>query len=561
MLDGATGVISGTPTAAGNSSFTVMATDAYGATGTAAYTATVAYPPLAITPAAGALPGGTTGMSYSQAVSASGGSSPYSYAVSGGALPAGLTLDGATGTLNGVPTAVGSFGFTVTATDTYEATGIAAYTLAVVPSLQPPVANAVSATVAANSSATGIALNLTGDPADSVEVASPPAHGTAHASGTTISYTPTTAYSGPDTFTYTAANAAGTSTAATVSITVTAPAFTFSPSAGGLGQTMAGEDYRQQITAIGRRAPMLYSVASGTQPDGMVLNVSTGELAGPLDAGSEGEYTFAIRAEDNNGATGTATYSLRVTPRETTVTDMVMDLPAGSTPADVYLNRGATGGPFTAAELTTVEPANAGTATIIRGQLAQAGPVGVPAGWYLQFAPKPAFSGRARVGFRLTSALGVSNTGTVTYNLAFAAGQVAEDIDNLARGFVATRQNLIATGIYVPGLLERRQMGTATDPVTARMTQSEDGMTAGVSTSLAPGPAGGSERAAHLCAARRFQFNAASGSPRACPRQAPAAVPRRRSGRPFRGACRRPGSGTPSSTSFRERYRFHPGRR
>ncbi|QRY70412.1 putative Ig domain-containing protein (plasmid) [Ensifer sp. PDNC004] len=484
-LDGATGTLSGTPTATGSASFTVTATDAYGASSNAAYSLTVAYPTIAVTPAAGALPGGTTGTAYSQAISASGGTSPYSYAISGGSLPAGLTLDGANGAISGTPTTAGNASFTITATDAYGATGAAAYALTIVPGLQAPIANAVSTTVAANSSANAIPLQLSGDTPDSVAVASAPSHGTANASGTTINYTPTAGYSGPDSFTYTATNAAGTSTAATVSITVTAPAFTFSPAAGTLASAMAGEDYRQQITALGGRAPMLYSIASGTLPRGMVLNVSTGELTGPLDAASEGDYTFTIRAEDSNAATGSATYGLKVTPRQTTVTDQVVDVPAGSTPADVYLNRGATGGPFTDAELTFVEPANAGTATIIRGQLAQAGPVGTPIGWYLQFTPNPGFSGRAKVGFRLTSALGASNTGTVTYNLGFAAAQVAEDIDGLVRGFVSTRQNLISESIFVPGLLERRRMGGATDPVTARMTPSEDGMTANLSTSLA----------------------------------------------------------------------------
>ena len=484
-LDATNGTINGTPTQAGHFNITITATDVYGATTANGYTLEVTLPAVALAPAAGALPGGKTGVAYSQAISASGGTSPYSYAVSAGSLPTGLTLDGTNGTISGTPTVAGNNGFSITATDTYGATGAAAYDLAIVPSLQPPVANAISSSVAANSSANAITLNITGDAAVSVAIGTAAAHGTASAAGMKISYTPAAGYSGTDSFTYTATNAAGTSAPAIVTITVAAPAFTFKPAAGSLGETMAGEDYRQQITATGGPAPMLYSVSAGTLPKGLTLNISTGELTGPLDAKSKGDYTFTIRAEDKNGAAGTATYSLTVTPREITVGDRVVDVPAGSTPSDIYLNRGATGGPFTGAELTFVEPANAGTATIIRGQLAQVGRASTPAGWYLQFTPNPAFSGKARVGFRLISALGTSNTGIVIYNLNFAAAQVADDIDTLVRGFVSTRQDLIASGIYVPGLLERRQMNGATDPVTARMTPSEDGMTANLSTSLA----------------------------------------------------------------------------
>ncbi|MGB3813720.1 MAG: putative Ig domain-containing protein, partial [Shinella sp.] len=340
-------------------------------------------------------------------------------------------------------------------------------------------------TVAANSSANPITLNITDGAPDSVAIATPPGHGVARATGTTITYTPTAGYSGADSFTYTATNAAGTSTAATVTVTVTAPAFTFTPTPGALGQTMAGEAYKQQITATGGQAPILYSVTSGQLPAGMVLNVSTGELTGPLGVGSEGGYTFTIQAQDHHGAIGSGTYSLTVTPRDVTVSDLVVNVPAGATPPNVYLNRGATGGPFLSAEATFVQPANAGTATIIQGELAQVGPVTKLGGWYLQFAPNPGFKGKVVVGYRLTSALGTSNTGSVTYSLSFDAQQVAEDIDALVRGFVETRQDLIATSIYVPGLLERRQMGQATDAVTARMTPSQDGTTARFSTSTA----------------------------------------------------------------------------
>jgi len=115
----------------------------------------------------------------------------------------------------------GNFSFTVTATDSSGGTQYStsqAYTLTVNPPL--PVANAVSATVAYNSSNNAITLNITGGAATSVTVASAASHGTATASGTSITYTPTAGYSGSDSFTYTATNASGTSAPATVSITV-----------------------------------------------------------------------------------------------------------------------------------------------------------------------------------------------------------------------------------------------------------------------------------------------------------------------------------------------------
>ncbi|WP_206750047.1 Ig domain-containing protein, partial [Ensifer sp. M14] len=81
---------------------------------------------------------------------ASGGTAPYSYAITAGALPAGLTLSPG-GAVSGTPTTGGAFSFTVTATDAYGATGSRAYSGTVASQL--PVVGAVSATVAANSSA------------------------------------------------------------------------------------------------------------------------------------------------------------------------------------------------------------------------------------------------------------------------------------------------------------------------------------------------------------------------------------------------------------------------
>lgn len=123
-----TGILSGTPTAAGTVNFTVAVTDSSGGAGpftvSGTYTLVVAAATVTLAPAILAVP--TVGVPYHQAFSASGGSAPYSYASSGGSLPAGLTLS-ASGTISGTPTAAGNYSFSVTATDAHGFSGSLAY--------------------------------------------------------------------------------------------------------------------------------------------------------------------------------------------------------------------------------------------------------------------------------------------------------------------------------------------------------------------------------------------------------------------------------------------------
>jgi sugar lactone lactonase YvrE len=136
------GVLAGTPTASGTFNFTVTATDSSSnpLMGTVMYTLTVnpaavIAPTITITPAT--LTAATAGTAYSATLTASGGTSPYMYTISTGALPAGITLTG--GVLAGTPTATGTFNFTVTAIDSSPAPGpymgSAMYTLTVNPGI------------------------------------------------------------------------------------------------------------------------------------------------------------------------------------------------------------------------------------------------------------------------------------------------------------------------------------------------------------------------------------------------------------------------------------------
>jgi hypothetical protein len=157
----ADGTLAGTPTATGTFDFTVTASDNLGCTGSQAYSVTITCPAVTISPLT--LPGGITGIAYSQTITASGGTAPYSFAVTSGSLPAGLTLSSA-GLLSGAPTAGGTYPITVTATDAYSCAGSQSYSLLILQTPGAPVITDISDNDACSQSGITIAFTA-GSPA------------------------------------------------------------------------------------------------------------------------------------------------------------------------------------------------------------------------------------------------------------------------------------------------------------------------------------------------------------------------------------------------------------
>jgi polysaccharide export outer membrane protein len=105
-------------------------------------------PPLSVLCA----PGTTIqlGVAYNSSVVASGGTGAYQFAVTGGALPAGMALNPSSGAISGTPAADGTFSYTVQVTDS---AGAMATTGSTPCTLQPPVAPPPAGAPAADSAA------------------------------------------------------------------------------------------------------------------------------------------------------------------------------------------------------------------------------------------------------------------------------------------------------------------------------------------------------------------------------------------------------------------------
>ena len=79
------------------------------------------------------LPGGGQSAPYSATLAATGGTAPYSWSITAGALPDGLSLAASTGIISGTPTASGTSNFTVTVTDSNSQAATQALSLTITP--------------------------------------------------------------------------------------------------------------------------------------------------------------------------------------------------------------------------------------------------------------------------------------------------------------------------------------------------------------------------------------------------------------------------------------------
>jgi hypothetical protein len=120
--------ITGTPSKTGNFSFTVEIAETDGAVSVKSYSMKV-YRALSLR--RNILHKGRAGRNYVERLAAVGGKKDYTWSIAAGVLPAGLSLNAATGKITGTPAAPGVTNFTVQVTDSLGATAQQALSLTV----------------------------------------------------------------------------------------------------------------------------------------------------------------------------------------------------------------------------------------------------------------------------------------------------------------------------------------------------------------------------------------------------------------------------------------------
>lgn len=395
-FDPSSGLLSGTPTVTGSFPFTVSVTDgsAVPVTVSHAYTLTIAAVTVGITPAT--LPNGIVASPYSATLTGTGGVAAYTFIVSTGTLPQGLTLSSG-GVLAGTPTHDGPASFTVKATDAHGMTGTQAYTVTIGDAV--PVAVADAASTPANQAVNiPVTANDTGV-ITSVAVVGNPAHGAAVANGLSVRYTPVADFFGTDTFTYTATGPGGTSNVATVTVTVAAGAV---PTASNQAVTvLAGNPVTVNATTGASGGPFT-AVAIVTAPTVGTAVVSGTNIVytAPADATGTQHFTYTVSNVFGVSQPATATVTIEARPVAIALSATVN---AGQT-VQVDLTAGARGGPFTDASIVSLTPAQSGHGTIVK----------TATGYRLDFASAAAFSGQAQLVYTIANAYATSQPATVT---------------------------------------------------------------------------------------------------------------------------------------------------
>ncbi len=257
--------------------------------------------PLTITTASPLLTG-KAGALYSQSLNATGGITPYTWSVSNGTLPNGLSLSPA-GTLNGTPAASGNFTFTIQVADNASlkttkefAVNIACPVITVNPSATPAGvtgANYTTTTFTAAGGAVPYTLSYTGTLPT----------GMSFANGV-LSGTPT--QSGSFQINIKATDANGCTGSRDYTLVIGCPTIIITPST--LSEGKQGTIYNQQLTASSGTAPYTFSLMSGSLPSGLNLS-SNGVLSGTPTV--SGKFSaLGIKVTDANGCTATSSYTL-----------------------------------------------------------------------------------------------------------------------------------------------------------------------------------------------------------------------------------------------------------
>jgi len=293
------GVISGSPVGAGTFTFTARVTDSGGATASQQFTITTSTG--LIISSAPALPGAIAGTPYSDTLRAAGGTAPYTWVLTAGSLPTGLSL-AANGLISGTPAGVGASSFTVRVTD--NASLQASKQMSITVELAPSITTAALPGGAAGAVYSQALAASGGTPpySWSISTGTLPTGLALSAAG---AITGTLSTAGVFTFTVQLSDSLSVTATKQFSITVTGTLSISTPAS--LPTGVIDTSYSETLTAIGGTPPYVWTLTAGTLPTGLTLG-SAGTITGKPSA--TGTSTFTLQVAGATAATVSQQFTL-----------------------------------------------------------------------------------------------------------------------------------------------------------------------------------------------------------------------------------------------------------
>jgi hypothetical protein len=269
-----------------------------------------------ITVTTSSLPNGQVGTAFSMTLVATGGKTPYSWTLTSGTLPTGLSLNASTGAITGTPiTAVTSTPLTFKVTDSSNPAlsqsvnltlTISPAALVITTSSLPngQVSVTYSATLKATGGTTAYTWSLTSGALPT---------GLSLNTGTgAITGTPTVVVTGiPLTFMVT--DSSSPALTKTVSLTLTIAPAPLGITTTSLPKGEVNIAYSVTLAATGGTTPYTWSLSNGTLPTGLSLNTGTGAITGtPTVAVSNTPLTFQVIDSSTPALTQSANFTLTI---------------------------------------------------------------------------------------------------------------------------------------------------------------------------------------------------------------------------------------------------------
>jgi hypothetical protein len=255
---------------------------------------------------------GVVGTFYSQTLSADG-QGPLNWRVTSGALPPGLDIDGATGAIEGVPAAAGTFTFTVEVNDNalFPAAGAQSYTITIIAKLT---LDATLETSRVNESYSDTFTVAGGVPPYSYNVIGLPAGITFDPTTGAVFGTPLNAQTVQLQVTVVDSGSPQQSVTATSFLLVKPPPVSITTTA--LADGEVNEPYAQQLTLTNGTTPYMWQIGPevGTLPAGLRLNQATGTIDGTPTVAGTSEFTVTVTDSDSPPTTDSKRFIIIIQP-------------------------------------------------------------------------------------------------------------------------------------------------------------------------------------------------------------------------------------------------------